>query len=288
MKSQKLEGVIIAMPTPLLENEDIDIQSLHGLIDYCVDEGANGIMLAGTMGEGPAMIDSQKYLLIEAAMEHTKGRVPILATVPCASTRRCLKDVEVANQAKVDYIVCTSPFYYKYPDPQSLIDHLTRIAENTDVPMIFYNASGFTNNPVDVDTMETILNMEKVRGVKDSSANFTNFVELLRRYPDRSDRPGCIMQGDESVFDISLLMGADGVVSGGGITSIKLLLELYSAGSAGDKGRAIECQRLFYRHLSELLMPNPQRNWMFNIKKKLSSMGVIPNAFATAPFMMNS
>lgn len=288
MKSQKLEGVIIAMPTPLLENEDIDIQSLHRLIDYCVNEGAHGIMLAGTMGEGPAMIDSQKYLLMEAAMEHMNGRIPILATIPCASTRRCLKDVEVANKIKVDYLVCTSPFYYKYPDPQSLMDHLTRISENTDVPIVFYNASGFTNNPVNVDTMEKIINMEKVVGIKDSSANYTNFVELLRRYPDRNNRPGCIMQGDESVFDSSLLMGADGVVTGGGITSIKLLLDLYGSALAGDKAGAMEYQRQFSRQLSELLLPDPQRNWVFNIKKKLTLMGIIPNAFATAPFMMGS
>ena len=288
MEYHKLEGIIIAMPTPLLENEDIDVQSLNRLLDYCVNEGANGIMLAGTMGEGPAIIDSQKYLLMEATMEQIQGRVPILATVPCASTRRCLKDVEEANKIKVDYIVCTSPYYYKYPDPQSLIDHLTRISENTDVPIIFYNASGFTNNPVSVDTMEQILNMKKVAGIKDSSANYSNFIELIRRYPDKESRPGSIMQGDESVFDSSLLMGADGVVSGGGITCIKLLLDLYRAGIEGNRNLAMDFQRQFSQHLSDLLQPDPQRNWMYNIKKKLTQMGVIPNAFSTAPFMTNA
>lgn len=57
MIPKKLEGVIIAMPTPLLENEDIDSSSLCKLIDYCIAEGANGIMIGGSMGEGPALID---------------------------------------------------------------------------------------------------------------------------------------------------------------------------------------------------------------------------------------
>lgn len=108
MKSEKLEGVIIAMPTPLLKNEDIDTQSLCKLIDYCINEGANGIMIAGTMGEGPALIDSQKQLLVEITVNHAAGRVPVLATVSAPSTRKSLEYVKAINKLGVDYIVCTS------------------------------------------------------------------------------------------------------------------------------------------------------------------------------------
>ncbi len=285
MKPEKLQGVIIAMPTPLLENEDIDVPSLRKLIDYCIGEGANGIMLAGTMGEGPALIDSQKQLLLATAVEHTAGRVPLLATVSGSSTRKSLEYVQTINQLGVDYIVCMSPFYYKYPDPESLILHMRRIADHTDIPLIFYNASSFTGNQVDVNTMERILTMDEVSGIKDSSGHYKNFVELLRRYPDRDSRPGTIMQGDEAVFDSSLLMGADGVVSGGGIAYIRLLLELYLAGTAGDKPKAMACQQEFSALLSKLLLPNPQRDWVFNIKNKLANMDIIHNDYVTTPFL---
>ena len=285
MNSERLKGVIIALPTPLLKNEDIDKLSLCKLIDYCIHEGANGIMIAGTMGEGPALIDSQKQLLMEITVDHTAGRVPVLATVSAPSTRKTIEYVKTMNKLGVDYIVCTTPFYYKYPDPESLILHLHKIADISEIPLIFYNASGFTGNEVDVDTTEKILNMDKVAGVKDSSGNFRNFVELLRRYPDKDNRPGTIMQGDESVFDASLLMGADGIISGGGVAYIKLLFELFVAGSSNDKLKAIELQRKFNGELSELLLPDIQRNWVYNIKNKLTKINVIENNYVTTPFL---
>jgi 4-hydroxy-tetrahydrodipicolinate synthase len=164
---------------------------------------------------------------------------------------------------------------------------LEKIADSIAAPLIFYNAAGFTGNNVDVDTTEKILNMEKVAGIKDSSCNYGNFVELLRRYPDKNDRPGTIMQGDESVFDTSLLMGADGIISGGGVAFIKSLIELYDAASSNDRLRAVKCQRVFTKQLNDLLLPNPQRNWMYNIKKKLVDMNIISNAYVTEPFLAN-
>jgi 4-hydroxy-tetrahydrodipicolinate synthase len=285
MIPKKLEGVIIAMPTPLLENEDIDSASLCKLIDYCIGEGANGIMIGGSMGEGPALIDSQKQLLIEISVSRVAGRIPVLATVSAPSTRKSIEYVKVVNRLGVDYIVCTAPFYYKYPDPASVILHLQKIASITEVPLIFYNASGFTGNEIDVNTSDIILNMKEVAGIKDSSGNFRNFAELLRRYPDKNSRPGTIMQGDESVFDASLLMGADGIISGGGVAYIKLLTELFTAGISNNKLKAFDYQQKFSGELSELLLPDLQRNWMYNIKNKLVEIDVIQNDYVTTPFL---
>jgi 4-hydroxy-tetrahydrodipicolinate synthase len=287
MSNKKLEGVVIALPTPLKKNEDIDTQSLCGLIDHCIKEGANGIMIMGTMGEGAALVDSQRQILLETTISHTAGRMLVLATASGASTRKTIEYARAADKAGADYIVCTTPFYYKYPDPQSVIIHMQKIAEAVNSPLIFYNAAGFTGNNVSIDTTEKILNMEKVAGIKDSSGNYANFVELLRRYPDKNKRPGTIMQGDESVFDSSLLMGADGIISGGGVAFIKTLVELYSAGSSNNRIKAIEYQRKFTEQLMGLLLPDPQRNWMYNIKKKLVDMKIISGAYVTAPFLTN-
>lgn len=286
-KYKKLEGVIIALPTPLFENENVDTQSLHKLLDYCIQEGANGIMILGTMGEGAALLDSQRRLVVENTVAHVAGRVPVLATVSDVSTRKTLEFVKAIDGSGVDYIVCTAPFYYKFPDPKSILRHINTIADKVAVPLIFYNAPGMTGNNVDVDTTEKILNIEKIAGIKDSSCNYGNFVELLRRYPDKNDRPGTIMQGDESVFDASLLMGADGVVSGGGVAFIKALVALYQAGVSNDKEKAIACQRKFTKELLALLGPNLSRDWVFNIKKRLVDMNIIAHASVTSPFLSN-
>jgi 4-hydroxy-tetrahydrodipicolinate synthase len=285
MKLKKLKGVIIALPTPLLKDEDVDTESLCRLIDYSISEGADGLMILGSMGEGTALVDSQRQIVVETSVAHVAGRVPLLATVSAVSTRKCVEFAKDVDRLGVDYVVTTSPFYYKFPDPRSIILHIERIAGAVSVPVIFYNASGSTGNNVDVDTAEKILNLERVAGVKDSSCNYANFMELIRRYPDKNERPAVIMQGDESVFDASLLLGADGVVTGGGVIFIRLLTELYKYASSGKTMKAIEIQRKFSGELGNLLGPDLLRNWLYNIKQRLVDMQIISHAYSAAPFL---
>ena len=285
MTKKQLSGVIIALPTPLFENEDLDTQSLKNLIDYCIDEGADGVMVLGTMGEGVALNDAQRFETVETAVAHTNGRVPVLATISGTSTRKTIENLKAVEGLGPDYLVCTSPFYYKFPDPESMVTHVRKVAESTDHQVIFYNAPGSTGNPVSVDTIDRILNLEGVSGIKDSACQYSAFAELLRRYPDRNSRPGTIMQGDESIYDASLLMGADGVVTGGGVLFVKLLKQLYLAGIKKDIEESIRLQTLFSKSLMDVLLPDIARNWMYNIKKELADRKIISSPFSTAPFM---
>ncbi len=287
MTYKKLKGVVIAMPTPLLENEDVDTASLRALIDNTIDNGADAIMMLGTIGEGVALIDAQRNLLVETTVSHIAGRVPVLATVSAASTRKTIEHAKSLEKSGVDFLVSTPAFYNKFPDPQSHVDHIHRIADATSIPLVFYNAPGFTNNPLDADTIDKILNIERVAGIKDSSCNFSMFAELLRRYPNKDTRPGTIMQGDESVFDASLMLGADGVVSGGGVMYVKLLKELCNAGLSKELDASIKLQVAFSKKLMDVLLPNPQRNWLFNIKRELVRQGVIAHDHVTSPFLIN-
>lgn len=286
MIENKLSGLILALPTPLLKNEDIDLSSLHQLIDYCIEEGANGIMILGTMGEGVGLIDSQRENLLASTVSYTAKRIPVLATISAASTRKSIEYAIQAEQHGVDYIVSTSAFYNKFPDQKSQILHIERIADAVDTPTIYYNAPGFTGNQTDVDTLDKILNLKRVSGIKDSSCNFSNFSELLRRYPDKESRPGTIMQGDESVFDASLIMGADGIISGGGVLFIKHLTKLLQATEIKDIRTSMQIQKEFSSLLMSVLLPNPQRNWMFNIKQQLVQKKIFQYDTVTTPFMI--
>jgi len=286
MIQKKLEGLIIALPTPLLQNEDIDLNSLYQLIDYCIAEGTNGIMILGTMGEGVGLIDQQRDILLESTVNHTAKRIPVLATISAASTRKSIEYAKQAEKYGVDYIVSTSAFYNKFPDQKSQLLHIEAIADSVETPTIYYNAPGFTGNQTDVDTLDKILNLNKVSGIKDSSCNFSNFSDLLRRYPEKDSRPGTIMQGDESVFDASLMMGADGIISGGGVLFIKLLTQLLQATQIKDLRTSMQLQKEFSSLLMGILLPNPQRNWMYNIKQELVQKKIFQHATVTSPFML--
>lgn len=286
MIQKRLAGLILALPTPLLKNEDIDKSSLNQLIDYCISEGANGIMILGTMGEGVGLIDREREILLASTVNHTAKRIPVLATISAASTRKSIEYAKQAEELGVDYIVSTSAFYNKFPDQKSQLYHIESISDSVETPTIYYNAPGFTGNQTDVDTLDKILNLHNVSGIKDSSCNFSNFSELLRRYPEKESRPGTIMQGDETVFDASLMMGADGIISGGGVLFINLLIQLLQAAEIKDLKTCMQIQKEFSSLLMNVLLPNPQRNWMANIKQQLVQKKLFQHATVTAPFLL--
>ena len=280
-----LSGIITAIPTPLLKNEDVDIHSLKTLIDYVIEEGANGIFVMGNMGEGPALLDSQKLEAARTVVEHTNKRVPVLAGIMEVSPRRVIELGKKIKSLRPDYLVMTTPFYYSFPHPDSLLSSVEKICGELDYPMVFYNCPGATGNKVSLETMLKIMQAPQMKAVKDSSSDIYLFAEILRRYPDKSRRPCAILQGDESVYDISLLMGADGLITGGGTVFVDTLVKLYhTVVVEKDQLEAYKLQQQFRRDMNDMLGSELSIDWMYAIKSKLKDKGLIDNN-VTFPFM---
>ncbi|OHB55060.1 MAG: hypothetical protein A2Y12_10455 [Planctomycetes bacterium GWF2_42_9] len=280
-----LTGIITALPTPLLANEDVDVHSLKKLIDYVISQGANGIFVLGNMGEGPALLDSQKLTAVKTAVEHTNKRVPVLAGIAEVSPRRMIELGKKLKDFAPDYLVATAPFYYRFPHPDSLYGSLEKICHELDYPMVFYHCPGATGNKVSLDTMLKIMQIPQMKAVKDSSGDIYLFAELLRRCPDKDSRTCRILQGDEFVYDLSLLMGADGVITGGGTVFVDTLVELYRAAVIEkDQLKAFKLQQQFRKQMDDMLGPDLLTDWMYAIKSQLKSKGLIDNN-VIFPFM---
>jgi len=280
----KLQGVITAIPTPLLPSEDVDIDGLCRVIDYVIEQGVSGIFVLRSMGEGPALLDSQKKVVVETAAKHINGRVPLLAGISDVSTRRTIEMGLAIQKLGPDHLVSAPPYYYRFPHPQSIIDFMTELSDALSKPMVFYNIPGATGNRVTLEAIEAIMNIPDVIAIKDSSGDSHLVMELLRRYPDKKSRPCSILQGDEFVYDITLLMGADGLVTGGGTCFVGILVELYKAATKGDKLLAFKLQQKFRKKMDEMLGPELLIDWMHAVKKELGKKGLCDDN-VTSPFL---
>ncbi len=280
----KLSGVVAAIPTPLNKEEKIDKKALCDIIDYAVSEGADGIMILGSMGEGTALLDDQKIAAVEIASSHIHKRKPLIVAISDTSTKRVIKNAKALEKFDFDFLTSTAPFYYKHPHPKSLSGFIKDVSENIDKPYIFYNAPAATGNTYDLDMIENALKLKNVVGLKDSSGNFHLVMELLRKYPDKETRPFFLMQGDEALIDVSILMGADGLVTGGGTCFIKSLKELYGICLKKDTKKAYELQQRFMKNMMDMIGDDLLIDWMYRIKQNLAEKGLCePNI--TAPFL---
>jgi dihydrodipicolinate synthase/N-acetylneuraminate lyase len=273
----RLEGVIPAIPTPLLANEDVDVKGLERVVDYVIAGGAAGIFVLGNMGEGAALLDTQKRVVVKSAVRHARGRVPILAGISEVSTRRTVESGKAIQDLGPDYLVSTTPYYYGFPHPDSIMGFFETLGRELSRPLVFYHAPGATGNKVGTETLDKLMNLPFIVAIKDSSGDFKQVLELLRRYPDRAKRPASILQGDEFVYDVSMLMGADGVITGGGTLFVPELVELYKACRAGDRERAFGLQREFRKKMDDMLGPELMVDWMYAIKDALKAKGLCDN-----------
>jgi 4-hydroxy-tetrahydrodipicolinate synthase len=281
---RKLEGVITAIPTPLHPNEDVDVGGLERLIDYVIQGGAAGIFVLGNMGEGAALVDAQKRVAVSGAVKHARGRVPVLAAISEVSTRRTVESGKAMQDLGPDYLVATTPYYYQFPHPDSIMGFFETLGRELSRPLVFYHAPGATGNKVGTETLDRLMNLPFLAAIKDSSGDFRQVLELLRRYPDRGARPASILQGDEFVYDVSLLMGADGVITGGGTVFVPELVALLAACRDGDRVRAFALQRDFRAKMDEMLGPELMIDWMSAIKGRLAVKGLCAGT-VTRPFL---
>ncbi|OHB54210.1 MAG: hypothetical protein A2Y12_17045 [Planctomycetes bacterium GWF2_42_9] len=283
--TNSLHGIITALPTPLLADEDVDIKSLKKLIDHVISQGANGIFVLGNMGEGPALADSQKLIAVKTTVEHTNKRVPVLAGIAEVSPRRMIELGKKVKGLNPDYLVVTTPFYYRFPHPDSLFGAIEKVVNELDYPTVFYHCPGATGNKVGLDTLIKIMQIPQMKAIKDSSCDIYLFAELLRRYSEKDNRPCAILQGDENVYDISLLMGANGVITGGGTAFVDTLVKLYAAAVLeNDCLKAFNIQQEFRKQMDDMLGPELLTDWMYAIKSQLKAKDLMDNN-VVFPFM---
>jgi len=280
----KLSGVIPALPTPLLANENIDVPGVKKLVDYAIEQGASAIFVLGSMGEGPSLLDSQRLLIVETAAEHINGRVPLLAGISDVSTRRALEMGKMLQNSGPDYLVSTTPFYYSFPHPDSIINYFSTLADQLQKPVVYYHCPGATGNGVTWPVLDAFMQMPNLAAIKYSSLDLTLFLELLRKYPDKTTRTTAILQGNEFALDTAMLLGADGLVTGGGTLFIDTLVKLCKAGSQGDRLQAFKLQQEFRTKMDEMLGDDLAIDWVHAIKRELEKKGICQSNL-TSPFL---
>ena len=66
----ELKGIYPIVPTPFLDNGEVDYPSVERLIDCMVEKRVQGLAIMGALGEGPKMTDSERNEIIKTYRKH--------------------------------------------------------------------------------------------------------------------------------------------------------------------------------------------------------------------------
>ena len=206
----QMEGLTVALATPLNEGSELDVAGLERLIERVIAGGASCLFPLGWMGEQPLVSNSTRQAVMAETCRIAKDRLPVMVGVSEQGLPRALEQAKMAREAGADLILSTPP--YSYHIPQALIyDYLQELAATSGMPLVVYQ-NDEVGVSVDVDTLVRLSQTPGIVGVK----VYMPFLSLQQSFL-RAHRPGhfAVMSGDEYLFGAALLLGIRHFTMGG-------------------------------------------------------------------------
>ena len=227
-----LKGIVPPMVTPLLGRDELDHYGLSRLVEHLLSGGVAGLFILGTTGEGPSLSYRLRYELIEKTCELVAGRVPVLVGITDTSLVEALELAKFSRDAGAAAVVAAPPYYFPVEQPP-LLTFLSRLADDSPLPLFLYNMPSCVKAMLVFETVEALARHANVVGLKDSSGDMAYFRRALTLRESRPD--WTILMGPELLMAESVLAGSDGGVTGGANLFPRLFVELYEAASRGDR-----------------------------------------------------
>jgi N-acetylneuraminate lyase/4-hydroxy-tetrahydrodipicolinate synthase len=221
----KPDGVCVAMILPYNQEGSINEEELIKLLNFQLDKGVNGFLPLGSIGEFVHLSKEEKIRILEIVVETVNGRAYV---IPNISSSHPKPSIELALEAKklgCSGVLVSPPYYYKLSNDM-IEKHFEEIINSIDIPVILYNIPGFTQ-PMNYGMVQRLSLHKNVVGIKDSSGNmvdFLNFIDEVRLNGGDMN----FMTGREETFFASLMMGAQGSMTGIAAVLPEYMVEIYN------------------------------------------------------------
>jgi|SRR5690625_3658552 len=201
-------GSMVAIVTPMAPAGELDEAALERLVEWQIEAGTQGLVVAGTTGESPTLLRDEHEWLLKRVITQSAGRVPVIAGSGSNSTEQTLDMSRRAAQAGADGLLLVTP-YYNRPPQQALIAHYRTVAVAIDCPILLYNVPSRTGVDLALDTVAELSTVDNIVGIKEASGRLERVSRLRRRCGSEF----ALLSGDDSTAADFMLAGGDGVVS---------------------------------------------------------------------------
>lgn len=225
----QFKGSIPALVTPMHANGDIDFDSYKNLIDWHIKEGSDALVVVGTSGESPTVDFEEHMRLITIAVEHSAGRIPIIAGVGGNSTKEAIFLTHHAEKAGAQAGLSVVPYYNK-PTQEGIYLHFKAIVENTSLPIILYNVPGRTMANMSNDTILRLAQLPGIMAIKEATGDIARLAELLHHKPAHFQ----VYSGDDPTAAALIMLGGQANISVTANIAPRMMHDLCVAASQGD------------------------------------------------------
>ncbi|HHB92754.1 MAG TPA: 4-hydroxy-tetrahydrodipicolinate synthase [Thioploca sp.] len=260
------KGSMVALITPMTEDDRIDEASLRNLVDYHVDNKTNAIVSVGTTGESATLTHDEHCEVIRITVEQAAKRIPVIAGTGSNSTAEAIEYTKCATDIGADACLLVTPYYNK-PTQEGLYQHYKKIAESVSIPQLLYNVPGRTACDILPTTVKRLAEIDNIIGIKEAVGDIARINDLITIANDNF----AIYSGDDSTAMELILAGGKGTISVTANVAPKTMNAMCQAALAGNRAMAeMLNNKLISLHKNLFVESNP-----IPVKWAVQRMGLI-------------
>ncbi|BCV21153.1 4-hydroxy-tetrahydrodipicolinate synthase [Moorella sp. Hama-1] len=257
--------ILTAMVTPFTAEGKLDIDGARKLAVHLVEHGSDGLVVAGTTGESPALTHEEKIELFRAVKEAVGDRAAVIAGTGSNSTAASIELSREAAALGVDGLMLVVP-YYNRPSQEGLYRHFEAIAAATSLPIILYNIPSRTGRNMEAATTLRLAAIKNIVAVKEASGDLDQATAIIRQAP----ADFLLYSGDDSLTLPLMAVGGYGIISVAAHVAGEKMQAMVSAFTAGDTRKAAALHReLFPLFKGLFITSNP-----VPVKEALNMLGL--------------
>ena len=197
-EGMRIGGILTAMVTPFDRNGALDEDAAVRLMHHLLENGSDGLVLAGSTGESPTLSDEEKCRLWELAVSECPKEATIVAGTGTYDTRHTVELTERATEIGVDAMLVVTP-YYNRPNRRGIKAHFEAAAAATDRAIVVYNIPSRTATDIPNDLLAELAEIENVVAVKQA------------RYEDMEPIEGMdLLAGNDDILATVMDLGGTG------------------------------------------------------------------------------
>lgn len=204
---KKLQGIGVALVTPMNEQKEIDFKSLKRLLSHTA-KGVDYFVVMGTTGESATLSKEEKKKVLSFVVENNPKKLPIVYGIGGNNTQSVLEEIKSTNLEGVDALLSVSPYYNK-PSQEGIYQHFKAVAEASPLPVILYNVPGRTASNLTAETTLRLANLNNIIGIKEASGNLEQCMKIVREKP----KDFMLISGDDMLTLPIYAIGGVGVIS---------------------------------------------------------------------------
>jgi 4-hydroxy-tetrahydrodipicolinate synthase len=199
--------VLTAMVTPFAPDGSIDFNVTAQIARFLVEQGCEGLVIAGSTGEGSALSDAEKLDLFSCVAQAVT--IPVLAGSTSSDTARSVALTKQVAATGVAGVLATTPAYAR-PSQAGIAAHFAAVANATTLPVMLYDIPSRTGRKIDsATTIKLVRELSNVIAIKDASGDLVEAAHTKAVLGDELD----LYSGDDSELLAFMAIGAVGIVS---------------------------------------------------------------------------